>query len=83
MTEIVRCTNPCHDAPTDDGVDVRSVIEAAVAQGCTCLNDHCPAIINPLMPPLPLGDVSTCVGYEEPNYRDDQGDGKGGRDNAP
>jgi hypothetical protein len=37
---------------------VRDVIEAAVAQGCRCLDDHCPALLEPLPEP-PLGDIST------------------------
>lgn len=63
---FVRCTNPCHDAPTDDGVDVRDVIEAAVAQGCSCLDLHCPALLD--QPPEPfLGDCSTAYADEPIN----------------
>lgn len=59
MSEIVgRCTCLCHDPILPEGVDATDVIEAAVAQGCRCLDDHCPALLdNP--PTLPMGDTST------------------------
>lgn len=36
-----------------EGVDVRDVFAAAVAQGCHCLPNHCEALVNPLPVPSP------------------------------
>lgn len=70
MIEIGRCTNPCHDAATEDGVDVTDPIEAAVAQGCSCLDDHCPALLDHPITAIPCGDISTA-------WVDSQSDGEG------
>lgn len=56
---MTRCTCPCHDPATEDGVDVRDVLEAAVALGCGCLNDHCEALLDQPLPAIPCGDIST------------------------
>lgn len=53
-----RCPCPCHDPIVPEGVPVTDILEAAVAQGCRCLDDHCPALLD--QPPEPfLGDCST------------------------
>jgi hypothetical protein len=62
-----RCRCDCHDAATEDGVDVRDPVEAVLAC-CICLNDHCPALADdPPSKPLPRGDTYTAW----------QGDGEG------
>lgn len=63
-----RCPCACHDPIVPEGVDVTDVIEAAVAQGCRCLDDHCPALLDQPEPAI-LADTSTAW--------NDQGDGEG------
>lgn len=74
MSEIVgRCTCLCHDPILPEGVDATDVLEAAVAQGCRCLDDHCPALLDQPFPRMPLGDVSTAYvdSYVEPEKGSD------------
>jgi hypothetical protein len=61
------CVCPCHDAATDDGVDVRDPLEAAIA--CpVCVNNHCMALLDDEPPsrPLPQPDTSTAWTDEGP-----------------
>lgn len=62
-----RCPCKCHDPATEDGVLVTDVIEAVTA--CpSCLNDHCPALLDQPPPRIPMGDISTAYvdSYTEP-----------------
>lgn len=70
-----RCPCKCHDPATEDGVDVTDIIEAAVALGCICLPDHCPALLNQPLPRMPMGDTYT-VYVEAHPIEKDKGEGR-------